>query len=139
LPLNFSLAVNMLQLIYALKKHNNWLFPMASQPRISFERAIYVLVFPLSQVLAHEVQNFFYPMEVFQTSKVTYFSFIIYVKYNPSLIYSHHKFIKVKVHSINIWTVKIKIAVVRLVKSLVIFVLPSCYLWFFNFSNYSFV
>jgi hypothetical protein len=33
-----------------------------------------------------------------------------------------------KVHSINIWTVKIKIAVVRLVKSLVIFILPSCYL-----------
>jgi hypothetical protein len=32
-----------------------------------------------------------------------------------------------KVHSINIWTVKIKIAVVRLVKSLVIFILPSCY------------
>jgi uncharacterized membrane protein len=35
---------------------------------------------------------------------------------------------KIKVHSINIWTVKIKIAVVRLVKSLVIFILPSCYL-----------
>jgi hypothetical protein len=32
-----------------------------------------------------------------------------------------------KVHSINIWTVKIKIAVVRLVKSLVTFILPSCY------------
>jgi hypothetical protein len=33
-----------------------------------------------------------------------------------------------KVHSKNIWTVKIKIAVVRLVKSLVIFILPSCHL-----------
>jgi hypothetical protein len=28
----------------------------------------------------------------------------------------------------SMWTVKIKIAVVRLVKSLVIFILPSCYL-----------
>jgi hypothetical protein len=34
----------------------------------------------------------------------------------------------IPVHSINLWTVKIKIAVVRLVKSLVIFILPSCYL-----------
>jgi hypothetical protein len=33
-----------------------------------------------------------------------------------------------KVYSINIWTVKIKIAVVKLVKSLVIFILRSCYL-----------
>jgi hypothetical protein len=54
---------------------------------------MYLLVFALSQVLAHQVQIFFYPMEVFQTSIVTYFSFIIYVKYSPSLIiYSHHKF-----------------------------------------------
>jgi hypothetical protein len=30
----------MVQLIYALKKHNNWWFPTPSQPRISFERAI---------------------------------------------------------------------------------------------------
>jgi hypothetical protein len=36
--------------------------------------------------------------------------------------------IESKVHSKNIWAVKIKIAVVRLVKSLVIFILPSCYL-----------
>jgi hypothetical protein len=33
-----------------------------------------------------------------------------------------------KVHSKIIWTVKIKIAVVRLVKSLVIFILPGWYL-----------
>jgi hypothetical protein len=30
----------MLQLIYTLKKHNNWRFPTPSQPRISFEGAI---------------------------------------------------------------------------------------------------
>jgi hypothetical protein len=30
----------MLQLIYALIKHNNWRFPTPFQPRISFERAI---------------------------------------------------------------------------------------------------
>jgi hypothetical protein len=40
LALNFRLAVNMLQLIYALKKHNHWRFPTPPQPRISFERAI---------------------------------------------------------------------------------------------------
>jgi hypothetical protein len=35
----------MLQLIYALKKHNNWRFPTPSQPRIFFlfERAIQLL------------------------------------------------------------------------------------------------
>jgi hypothetical protein len=33
-----------------------------------------------------------------------------------------------KVHSKNIWIIKIKIAVVRLVKSLVIFILPGRYL-----------
>jgi hypothetical protein len=36
----FKLAVNMLQLIHAVKKHNNWRFPTPSQSRISFERAI---------------------------------------------------------------------------------------------------
>jgi hypothetical protein len=41
--------------------------------------------------------------------------------------YCRYKIIKTKGHSINIWTVKIKIAVVRLVKSLVIFILPGCY------------
>jgi hypothetical protein len=40
LALNFRLAVNMLQLIYALKKHNIRRFPTPSQSRISFERAI---------------------------------------------------------------------------------------------------
>jgi hypothetical protein len=40
MALNFRLAVNMLQLIYALKKHNNGRFPTTSQLRISFERAI---------------------------------------------------------------------------------------------------
>jgi hypothetical protein len=44
LALNFRLAVNMLQLIYALKKHNNWLFPTPPQSRISFERAIHLLL-----------------------------------------------------------------------------------------------
>jgi hypothetical protein len=40
LALNFRLAVNMLQLIYALKKHKNWRFPTPSQPRITFESEI---------------------------------------------------------------------------------------------------
>jgi hypothetical protein len=30
----------MLQLTYALKKHNNWGFPTPSQSRISFERTV---------------------------------------------------------------------------------------------------
>jgi hypothetical protein len=41
LAVNFRLAVNMFQLIYALKKHNNWRFQTPPQPRISFERAIF--------------------------------------------------------------------------------------------------
>jgi hypothetical protein len=48
LALSFRLAVNMLQLIYALKKHNNWRFPTPSQPRISFERAILFCIFSQS-------------------------------------------------------------------------------------------
>jgi hypothetical protein len=40
LALNFRLAVNMLQLIYALKKHNNSRFPTASQPRICVLRVM---------------------------------------------------------------------------------------------------
>jgi hypothetical protein len=36
--------------------------------------------------------------------------------------------IALKVQSKNIWSVKIKIAVVRLLKSLVIFIVPSCHL-----------
>jgi hypothetical protein len=36
LALNFRLAVNMLQLIYALKKHNNWRFPTPSQMTIFY-------------------------------------------------------------------------------------------------------
>jgi hypothetical protein len=45
----------MFQLIYALKKHNNWRFPTPSQTRISFERAI--LIFPRGVVSIESVIN----------------------------------------------------------------------------------
>jgi hypothetical protein len=38
LALNFRLAVNMLQLIYALKKHNNWRFPTRDICNYNFYR-----------------------------------------------------------------------------------------------------
>jgi hypothetical protein len=43
MALNFRLAVNILQLIYVVKKYNNWRFPTPPQLRISFERTIYTI------------------------------------------------------------------------------------------------
>jgi hypothetical protein len=37
LALNFRLAVKMLQLIYAVKKHNKLRFPTPSQPRNNYQ------------------------------------------------------------------------------------------------------
>jgi hypothetical protein len=51
----------MLQLMYALKKRNNWRFIILSQPRISFERTI---------VTAEKsATSIFYPTDILNTSK----------------------------------------------------------------------
>jgi hypothetical protein len=47
----------MLQLIYALKKHNNWRFPTPSQPWISFHVLITVRDFILQNGIGKQRTN----------------------------------------------------------------------------------
>jgi hypothetical protein len=62
LALNFRLGVNMLQLIYALKKHNNWRFPTPPQDFIwtpdIFTNILHILLMHKTVIKKDQFNNF---------------------------------------------------------------------------------